>query len=171
VDETHRFVLSGMVELPWGIHFAPIMQLASARPYSALEGIDYYAVGNGSTTDFAALLTNQPNNLQATKAYTAAQIRSCLADGSCFVSSFGALRGQAFFQWDARFSKLIHFKEKATLEFMFQAFDLTNRANFGRSYQGNIRSSAFQQPTGFFAPSSVVVPQFFAGEGGFTFRF
>jgi hypothetical protein len=54
---------------------------------------------------------------------------------------------------------------------MFQAFDLTNRANFGGNYQGNIRSSAFQQPLGFVTPSSTVLPQFFAGEGGFTFRF
>jgi len=171
VDERHRWVTSGVVNLPWGITFAPIMQLASARPYTALEGIDYFGVGNSATTDYAVLLTNSPSNYLATKAYTATQIRSCLADGSCFISTFGNQRGLAFFQLDTRFSKLIKFRERATLEFFFQAFDLTNRANFGRSYQGNIRSSAFGQPTGFIAPSSVVVPQFFSGEAGFMFRF
>jgi hypothetical protein len=171
VDERHRWVTSGVVELPWGIRFSPIMQLASARPYSLKEGIDYYGVGNSSTADFAVLLTNSPNNLQATKSYTAAQIRSCLADGSCYTSSFGSQRGLPFFQLDARFSKLFRIHERATLEFMFQAFDLTNRANFGGNYQGNIRSSAFGQPTSFITPSSVVIPQFFAGEAGFTFRF
>jgi len=164
-------VTSGVVNLPWGITFAPIMQLASARPYTALEGIDYFGVGNSATTDYAVLLTNSPSNYLATKAYTATQIRSCLADGSCFISTFGNQRGLAFFQLDTRFSKLIKFREMATLEFFFQAFDLTNRANFGRSYQGNIRSSAFGQPTGFIAPLSVVVPQFFSGEAGFMFRF
>ena len=171
VDERHRWVTSGVLELPWGIRFAPIMQLASARPYSLKQGLDYYGVGNGSTTDFAVLLTSSPSNVQATKAYTATQIRSCLADGSCFVSQFDSQRGAAFFQLDTRFSKLIKFREKASLEFMFQMFDMTNRANFGGNYQGNIKSSAFGQPTSFITPSSVVIPQFFAGEAGFTFRF
>ncbi len=30
-DETHRFVFSGVLDLPWGIRFAPILQWASAR--------------------------------------------------------------------------------------------------------------------------------------------
>jgi hypothetical protein len=170
-DETHRWVTSGVVELPWGIKFAPIMQLASARPYTLREGIDYYGVGNSSTLDYAVLLTNSPSNLLATKAYSATQIRSCLGDGSCFVSQFDSQRGSAFFQLDTRFSKAFKIREKASLEFMFQIFDLTNRANFGGNYQGNIRSSSFGQPTSFITPSSAVIPQFFAGEGGFTFRF
>lgn len=171
VDERHRWVTSGVVELPWGIRFAPIMQLASARPYSLKEGVDYFGVGNGSTTDFAVLLTASPSNLQATKAYSAAQLRSCIADGSCFISHFDSQRGKPFFQLDTRFSKVIKIREKASLEFMFQMFDMTNRANFGGNYQGNIRSSAFGNPTAFITPSSVVIPQFFAGEAGFTFRF
>lgn len=171
VDETHRWVVSGVVELPWGIKFAPIMQLASARPYSLKQGLDYYGVGNGSTTDFAVLLTNSPNNLTATKGYTAPQIRSCIADASCFVSSFDSQRGVAFFQLDTRFSKMFRFREKYTLEFIWQMFDTTDRANFGGNFQGNIRSSALGRPVGFMTPSSVVIPQFFAGEGGFTFRF
>ena len=63
------------------------------------------------------------------------------------------------------------FRERMRLEFFFQAFNLTNRANFGGNYTNNIRSSAFGQPQGFIAASSVVIPQFFAGEAGFTFRF
>jgi hypothetical protein len=147
------------------------LQLCRARPFAPREGIDYYGVGNGSTTDFAILLTSSPNNYLATKAYTATQIRSCLADGSCYVSAFDSQRGLAFFQLDTRFSKTVKFREKASLEFIFQFFDLTNRANFGGNYYNNIRSSAYGQPAGFVAPSSVVVPQFFCGEGGFTFRF
>jgi len=171
VDERHRWVTSGVVELPWGIKFAPIMQWASARPYSAREGTDYYGVGNGSTTDFAVLLNSDPNNYTATKAYTAAQLRACLAGATCHVASFDGLRGAPFYQLDTRFSKMFRFRERITLEFIFQAFDLTNRANFGGNYQGNIRSSAFGQPIGFVAASSVVIPQFFSGEAGFTLRF
>ena len=57
------------------------------------------------------------------------------------------------------------------LEFFFQAFNLTNRPNFGGNYYNNIRSSNFATPAGFITPSSVVIPQFFSGEAGFTFRF
>jgi hypothetical protein len=38
-DERHRFVLSGLWQLPWGIQIAPIMQWASARPYLATQGV------------------------------------------------------------------------------------------------------------------------------------
>jgi hypothetical protein len=170
-DETHRWVTSGLVNLPWGISVAPIMQLASARPYSAKEGLDYYGVGNSSTTDFAVLLNSAPNNYTATASYTASQIQACLTANTCHTSSFDALRGSPFYQLDMRFSKTFHIGEKVALEFIFQAFDITNRANFGGNYQSNIRSASFGQPTGFITPSSVVIPQFFSGEGGFMLRF
>ena len=38
-DERHRFVLSGIFDLPHGFQIAPIFQLASARPYSILPGL------------------------------------------------------------------------------------------------------------------------------------
>ena len=170
-DERHRWVTSGLVNLPWGIKFAPIMQLASARPYSAKEGVDYFGVGNSATTDFAVLLNSAPTNYKATAGYTATQLQSCLAASNCHISSFDALRGSPFFQLDARVSKGFHFGEKTNLEFMFQMFNLTNRANFGGDYQGNIRSSTFGTPIGFITPSSVILPQAFTGEAGFTLRF
>jgi hypothetical protein len=49
----------------------------------------------------------------------------------------------------ARFGRFFRFGERAKLEVSFQAFDLTNRARFGTGYGGNIRTSTFQQPTGF----------------------
>jgi hypothetical protein len=171
VDERHRWVTSGVVELPWGFRFAPIMQWASARPYTPREGTDYFGVGNSSTLDYAVTLNSDPTNLTATKAYTAAQLRTCLAAATCTIQGFDSLRGSPFYQLDTRFSKVFTFREKIKLEFIFQAFDLTNRANFGGNFQGNIRSSQFGKPTAFFTPSSVVVPQFFSGEAGFVLRF
>jgi hypothetical protein len=168
-DERHRFVISGLVQLPWGFRFAPIMQLASARPFSATQGIDYF--GYGATNGYAVLLKSDPTNWKATATYSATQIRSCLADGSCYESSYDALRGQNFYQLDTRISRLFRFKDRLNLEFMFQAFDLTNRANFGGNFQGSIRSSAFDQPKGFITPSSVIIPHSFSGEAGFRFSF
>jgi len=168
-DERHRVVVSGLVQLPWGFRFAPIMQLASARPYTATQGLDYF--GYGTTNEYAALLKGDPTNWKATLNYSAAQIRACLADGSCYESSYDALRGQAFFQLDTRISKIIRFRDRYNLEIIFQAFDLTNRANFGGNFQGSIRSATFEQPKGFITPSSVIIPHSFSGEAGFRFSF
>ena len=168
-DERHRWVLSGLVDLPWGFKFSPIVQWASARPYDSLQGIDVYAYGRNNS--HAILLKSDPENFTATKSYTASQARSCLDSGDCFQAPYDALRGQAFFQWDARFSKVIRFKERATVDVFFQAFDLTNRANYGANFTGNIQSSHFQQPAGFITPSGVIVPRSFSGEFGAHFRF
>ena len=170
-DERHRGVISGIVELPWGIRFAPLMQAASARPYTPVEGIDYLGYGSSSTTEYAVLLNSDPNNYTATKGYNAATIRACLAGGTCHSATFDSLRGQPFFQFDMRLSKVFSIRERSSLEFFFQTFDTTNRANFGGNYQGNIRSSAFMKPKGYFAASTIIIPQEFAGEAGFTFRF
>jgi hypothetical protein len=170
-DETHRFVLSGIVMLPWGFQFAPIMQLASARPYNPVQGVDYWGYGTGSTTEQAVLLKSSPNNYKATAGYTATQVLQCINAGNCTIAGYNSLRGTPFFQLDARFSKMFTFREHYRLEFFFQAFNMTNRANFGGDYSNNIRSGSFGQPQGFIAASTVIIPQSFVGEAGFTFRF
>lgn len=171
-DETHRWVLSGIVELPGGIRFAPIMQLASARPYQAFEGVnDTYGFGGGQGNTHTIVLKNDPANLLATKAYTAAQLRSCLATGDCYQVAYDNMRGQTLFQLDSRFSKTVKLGEKARLELIFQAFDLTNRANFGANYRTSIRAADFGKPIGFITPSGVIMPRSFSGEFGARFSF
>ena len=171
-DERHRIVISGLLDLKWGIKFAPIMQWASGRPYNPTEGItDVYAYGSGTAATHAIVLNSDPNNLLATKGYTAAQLQSCLAANTCHQLPYDYLRGADFFQLDARFSRTFRFGERSRLELIFQAFDMTNHANFGNSYQVNIRSAIFQQPTNFIAPAGVVVPKSFAGEFGARFSF
>jgi hypothetical protein len=98
-------------------------------------------------------------------------LRACLAAGTCVQAPYNNLRGQAFFQLDARISKDIKFSERAKLKLIFQAFDLTNRANFGNNFDGNINSSTFGKPLGFIAPSGVFVPRSFSGEFGAQFIF
>ncbi len=170
-DERSRFVVSGVFNLPWGIRFTPIMQAATARPYAAREGTDYFGNGNSSTAELAVLLNSAPSNYTATATMSAAAIRTCLAANSCSIASYDSLRGSAFFQLDTRFSKLFTFKDRMHLELFFQAFDLTNHTNYGANYGTNIRSGSFQQPLGYFAASSVLQPVAFQGEAGFTFRF
>ena len=40
LDERHRFVASGVIDLPLGFQLAPIVQFSSARPYSLNTGFD-----------------------------------------------------------------------------------------------------------------------------------
>jgi hypothetical protein len=171
-DERHRWTLSGVVDMPFGIKFSPIIQFASARPFTPTQGItDVFGQGSGVGATHAVLLKGQEDNFRATKDYTAAQLRDCLTAGNCVQAGLGSARGQTFFQFDARFGKTLKFGERRTLDLFFQAFDLTNRANFGQNYVTNIRSDTFGTPQGFLAPTSTIVPSSFWGEFGATFRF
>ncbi len=171
-DERHRITVSGLVNLPWGITFAPIVQWATGRPYNVTEGItDVFGYGSGVAATHDIVLNSDPTNLTATAGYTSTQLTACINANACHQLPYDYLRGEDFFQMDARFGKFINFGEKAKLELFFQAFDLTNRANFGTSYGGNIRTSTFQQPTGFITASGVIVPKSFAGELGAHFTF
>jgi hypothetical protein len=171
-DERHRITISGLVNLPWGITFTPIMQWGTGRPYNVTEGItDVYSYGSGVGTTHAIVLDSAPTNLTATAAYTDGQLLACLGANTCHQVPYDYMRGEDFFQLDARFGRFFKIKDRAKLELFFQAFDLTNRANFGTSYGGNIRTSTFEQPTGFITASGVIVPKSFAGEFGARFSF
>jgi outer membrane cobalamin receptor len=98
-------------------------------------------------------------------------LQACLSANTCQQVPYNAVRGQDFFQLDLRVSRTFRFGEKAKLDLIFQAFDLTNRANFGSSYGTSIRASNFEQPTGFITPSGTLVPKSFAAEFGARFSF
>jgi outer membrane receptor protein involved in Fe transport len=177
-DERHRWVVSGLVDLPWGIQLAPIMQLASARPYNAIQGIDVFGWGATRGAAHVIVNTSDPNNLVANAGKGAAQLKACLTAGTCKQVGFDSQRGQAFFQLDTRLSKDIKLGERAKLKLIFQAFDLTNRANFGNTFDGDLKSfntdptkSTFRKPNGFITPSGVIVPRSFSGEFGAQFIF
>ena len=170
-DETHRWVFSGILQLPGGIQLAPIMQLASARPYSATQGVTWTSAGSGNGTTRAVVLNSDPTNLRATKDLTAQQIRDGIAAGTMHEVPYNSLRGQAFYQLDLRVSKFFKFRERHRLEFVSQFFNLTNRANFGGNYNTSIRTDTFGTPAGYFAPGAAVVPKSFAAELAVQYRF
>jgi hypothetical protein len=67
--------------------------------------------------------------------------------------------------------KNIKFGDKANLQLIAEAFNLTNRANYGNNYENSITSQHFNHPKGFLAPASVIVPRATWGEMGFRFTF
>jgi hypothetical protein len=64
------------------------------------------------------------------------------------VEPFNARRGAALFSLDVRGTKAIRLRQGMHVDLMFEVFNLTNRANFGNFYVGNVDSPQFGQPSG-----------------------
>lgn len=157
-DELHRFTLGSYIELPWGFQVAPVVQIASARPYNATNGVsNVLGFGSGPAAAHAIAQTNAPNDLLWERTQSTTALRDCyFVTLTCKEVTWDFLRGQPFFNLDARVAKVIKFGERADLKLIFQGFDLTNRANFGNNYDGNVHNfntdptkNTFLQPTGY----------------------
>jgi outer membrane receptor protein involved in Fe transport len=180
-DSTHRFSMSGVINLPAGFQVAPIMQWESARPFTAGYGgaVDIQGVGGGRGTSHVTVFTSSPNDLTATLtafgdpavAANAVKFRNCLRAGQCTYAPFSNMRGQPFFQLDARVTKNFKIREHQNLQAIFQVFDLTNRANFGNNFATDVRQSNFATPTNFITPSGVTVPHSLSAEIGVRWIF
>jgi len=181
-DQRHRIVFSGIINLPWGLNLAPIVQWASAPPYSASEGSGLFGYSSGFSNPYAIVPNSDPTDYtyipdQQKQGQQELVLGSngfptlpCLQAGTCHELSINALRGQSFFDTDARVGKRVRLGEWGSVNLFFQAFDLTNRANFG-PYNGTITSSNFGKPTGYISGSGVTIPKAFRGEFGAEFTF
>lgn len=134
-DERNRAVISGVVNVPWGINVSPIFQVASARPYSCTAGSDYLGTGLSSVERCKIDSNGNPVALTSTSAVGIAPINY--------------LRGQPTLNLDARVTKIQKFGERLTANFFAEFYNITNRANFGNQYQGSFTSATFEKPTGY----------------------
>lgn len=178
-DQRHHVSFSGVFDLPWGINVAPILQAGSAQPYNTSMGKDVFGLGpgfgrphiivpNSDPTDYKYYLGVNP----ATGAnFTNADMVACIAANTCHELPMYAFRGQPGFDLDARFGKSVKTSEKTSLNLFFQAFDLTNRANFGNHYNGTVTSRTFMTATDYSSAGGVVIPKSFRGEFGAEFVF
>ena len=129
------------------------------------------------------VFNDKPNDLKATMtafgdpgdpingAANRVKFRNCLRSGQCTFAPFDNLRGQPFFQLDARVTKNFRIRERANLQAIFQVFDLTNRANFGNNFTTDIRDPKFGIPSNFLTPTGVTVPHSLSAELGVKFSF
>ena len=181
-DSRHRFSMGSVVNLPGGFQVAPILQWESPRPYTAGYGgaVDTLGVGGGRGTSHVVVFKDRPDDLKATLVAfgdpgvsnaNRVKYRNCLRSGECTHAPFNNLRGQAFFQLDARVTKNFKIRERANLQAIFQVFDLTNRANFGNNFVSDIRQANFATPSNFITPSGVTVPHSLSAEVGLRFTF
>lgn len=183
-DERHHVTLSGIVDLPWGFQMAPILQFGSPRPYengtanaiSIVNSSNTLNTGGGTYNAVVVPSDDITNYLAFSGNNTAAQ--NCFyglngyAPGSCTIAKYDPLRGDPFFELDLRLSKTIRLGERMRLQLIGQAFNLTNRANYGNDFGNNIADpTTFGHPIGFIAPSSTIIPRSLWSEFGARFSF
>jgi hypothetical protein len=137
-DERHRFVSSAIILLPHGFELAPVVQAASARPYTLFSGNDDNGDGvfggSGEEGIFGDRLT--VNGVQL---------------------PVNSQRGDPFFQLDLRLSKGFQVADKAELRLVADFFNLLNTANFGNNFF-NVGEAARlnPQPRGLFGKQGEV---------------
>jgi len=183
-DERHHVTLSGIVELPKGFQLSPIMQFGSARPYPVTNSSNTLNTGGGTgiavvvpTADPTNWLAYAPINFGNSSSAANTAARNCFyglngVQQACTIAKYDPLRGDPFFELDLRLAKNIRLGERMNLQLVAQAFNLTNRANYGNDFNNNIASaSTFGHPAGFINPASTIVPLATWGEFGFRFTF
>ena len=113
----------------------------------------------------------------------------CYYSGNCQLAAYSGLRGDPYFDMDARLAKNIKLGERRNLQLIFQAFNLFNHANYGNNFgfttneltvatpplsnlqEVSAADSTFSNPVGFINPSSSTLPRAFTAEFGARFSF
>ena len=136
-DERHRFVISGIFDLPWDFQIAPILQLASARPYSILPDCVCDINRDGVTNDRDSV---NPEVDDQTKL------------------PLNSERGDSFSQLNVRVSKFFRFGETKRLGLFFEAFNVFNTGNYGNQFQNVTGEPDFGRPINFFGATGFSEP-------------
>ena len=135
-DERHRFVISGIFDLPAGFQLAPIFQLGSARPYNVFPACVCDINKDGVTfNERESPDGNDQHHLPP-----------------------GTRRGDSFSQLNVRVSKFFNFGETKKLGFFFEAFNVFNTGNFGNSFQNVTGEADFGKPINFFGATGFSEP-------------
>jgi hypothetical protein len=187
-DERHHLTLAATAHLPWGLEASPILQAASARPYLAISGNNMLNLGGGSGAGALIVTNADPNNLLSATALPLVSGRLDVAEAACYYSNnchlvpYNSLRGDPYYEMDARLAKNIKVGERGNLQLIFQAFNLFNHANYGNNFDGTVATlnsnhlaatpnAGFANPIGFINPTSSTLPRAFTGEFGARFTF
>ena len=149
-DERHRFVVSGIFDLPWGFQVAPIMQLASARAYSIFPSCGCDINRDGVTVDHDSVNPGVDDQHHL---------------------PINNIRGDNFSQLNVRVSKFFNFGEQRKLGLFFEAFNVFNSANFGREFQNVTGTPDFGKPLNFFGATGFSEPLGIPFQAQFGARF
>jgi outer membrane receptor protein involved in Fe transport len=171
-DERHHITISGIVALPFGIQFAPILQFGTARPYNVDNGsTNTLNTGGGTLAGAVVVPISDPTNYTAFANNDAGAQVCFYVSKQCTIAKYDSMRGDPFFELDTRLTKSFKFGERRELQIIAQAFNLTNRANYGNNFDATITSPTFGKASNFINPSSTTIPRSVTGEFGVRFTF
>ncbi len=169
-DERHHITFSGIFDLTHGLQFAPIIQFGTARPYAVTPPSNTLNTGGGMAAAVVVPKSDITNYTAFATDPTSAQYCYYVTQ-QCTIAKYDPLRGDKFFELDTRLTKDFKLGERMHLQLIAQAFNLTNRANYGNNFQGDISSSNFGKANGFIAPTATNIPRSMTGEFGVHFTF
>ena len=165
IDERHRIVASGLFDLPHGFQLAPIVQFATARPYSPTTGTDVDGDGRNTVDRICAgvdpfsLLQAQVAGQPVPAAATAPGCRQTQMNSQRlgFVVKNGQIeeRSGRFFNVDMRAQKTFSFGETTKVRAYINFFNLLNRENLSFAERRGINplsGSLFLQPVSLYGP-------------------
>ena len=150
-DERHRFVISGIFDLPYGFQIAPIFQMASPRSQSVFPSCVCDINRDG------VVLEN----------------REAVAGNDQHSLPPNTLKGDNFSQLNVRVSKFYNFGERMKLGLFFEAFNVFTTGNYGREFQNVTGEPDFGKPINFFGATGFSEPLGipFQGQIGVRFTF
>jgi len=131
-DERHRFVFSGVFNLPYGFELAPLFQAASARPVQPWAATDLNGDGRTDTDRVCAGFTPP---------YPAAAFTP-----GCTMATPNSLRGFPFVQMDLTAAKNFTFGERVRLRLFWEFHNLFNHFNKCNAVVNDASSASFLQP-------------------------
>jgi hypothetical protein len=190
-DERHHVTMAAVTHLPFGLEFSPILQIGSARPYNPVSVNNMLNLGGGSSPGALIVTNSAPNDLlsaaklppvidQATGAPSLRLAEAqCFYSGNCQLAAYNQLRGDPYYNMDARVAKNIKLGETRNLQLIFQGFNIFNHANYGNNFGTTVNANnkdatpdqTFRNPIGFINPTSSLLPRAFTAEFGARFSF
>jgi hypothetical protein len=166
-DDRHRIVGSGVIELPAGFQVSPIVQWASARPYTPFVGFDINGDGQTNILDRVCEGTSLDavfaarGNLNAVRALNPNGCRPVGVNtqrSGFVVNPDGSIeeRSGRFFNTDVRIGKNFTFGNAKVVRVYADFFNVFNTENLSftlRPEQSSAASaSAFMQPVSLYGP-------------------
>lgn len=181
LDERHRIVVSGVINLPWGFQLAPILQYATARPYSPTTGfdidgdglatVDRLCAGVDPVAVFTAIRT-RPVGVTPETVIRSLNPRGCTQANvnslrtGLITDLAGNVIGEGngrFFNVDLRGSKMFKFGERFGLNVyvdLYNVFDTENLSFAQRLAISPASAAAGVPATSFLTPFSLFGPGF-----------
>jgi hypothetical protein len=167
LDERHRVVGSGVIDLPYGFQVAPILQFATARPYTPTVGFDINGDGQVNIVDRLCEGVN-PMDVFAVRGNVAA-IRALNPNGcrpasvnsqrkGFIVNPDGSIeeRSGNFFNTDLRITKGFQVNGRATIKVFADLFNVFNTENLSFTLRPEQSAAtvagSFMQPVSLYGP-------------------